>query len=159
MAISQQQQKLQSLRDLLHNWVNWLYTRKFYAAPVPQNILARMIEQNTPKSGEPPNARNDALCCAWNLVIENAQKNALSGNDDDFLPFMYTYVKECRPVDHNNKPVMSKALADILAMDRSTIHRRAQSGATKYYNQALYLQELNSQLQCEVDGYTSMDID
>lgn len=147
--MSNQQQKLQSLRDLLHNWVNWLYTRKFYAAPVPMNILVRMMEQNTPKSGEPPNARNDPLCSAWNLVIKGAQDT-----DDKaiFLPFMFVYFKEYRPYKIS-------ALALELGIDNDTVYQRAHSAAVRYYNQALQLQALHSQLQAEVEGYAELVTD
>jgi hypothetical protein len=150
-----QEKQIPALKELIHNWINWLYTRSFYAPPQPENILAMLMEKNSKKSGEAPNGRNDPLCNAWNLVLEGAQKNALMGKDDDFVPFMYTYFEEVRPTDHNDKPLKLSVIADdILKVDRKTLYRRAHAGATRYYNLAITIQELSSQLHREVEAFT-----
>lgn len=132
--------KIQKLNELLHMWVAWLFTRRFYAAPVPQNILARMMEQNTKIAKEPPNARNDALCCAWNLVIQDAKENEDSAT---FLPFMFVYFKAYRPYKIS-------ALAIELGIDSDTVYQRAHSAAIRYYNKALQLEVLHGQMQREI---------
>ena len=110
------------IQELAHNWVNWINTRRFYCPPIPQNMLARMQVDRRP-SKEPPNARNDALCSAFNTVMVGADPQYR-------LPFLYVYLKQYRPF-----PV--KSLAAELGVDSDTIYYRAHFVAPRYFNQAL----------------------
>lgn len=123
IAVTKDDQSLK-VKQLVHDWVSWLYTRRFYAAPVPQNILVRMMEEHQLK-GEPPNARNDALCSAFNkvMILAHATEPEYS------IPFMYVYLKQFRPRKIS-------ALAIDLNIDSDTVYQRAHAAATRYYRQA-----------------------
>jgi DNA-directed RNA polymerase specialized sigma24 family protein len=126
------------IEELLYNWLYWLGTRRFYAPPLPPNILA-MLQQEHGRNKEPPDARNDALAAAFNLVISEAP-------DDYRLPFLYVYLRQLRP-----KPI--KALAYDLNINQDTVYWRAHHVAPKYLSQTKSLAILNSQIQKEVEGY------
>lgn len=130
---------MNELEKVIDDWIEWLRTRRFYAPPLPQNILAMLAEKNSKVTREPPNANNDALCAAFNLVISTAP-------DEERLPFMYVYVKRLRP-----QPV--KCLASNLGIDRDTVYQRAHVAAPKYLSQAKALADLNSKLQKEVEDF------
>lgn len=124
--------------DLMMRWLAWLYTRRFYAAPIPQNMLVRMIEQNSKQTKLPPDAKNCALCSAWNLVLQDA-----SENDDSFIAFMFVYLKAFRPYK-----IARLAIERNVSTD--TIYLRGHSAALKYYNKALMLERLHNDLQKEI---------
>jgi hypothetical protein len=128
------------LEEVIHNWISWLRTRKYYGAPVPQNILAQM--QLDRRFREPHDHANDPMSASWNLVMSSS--HALE--PENFLPFLYVYLKEHRPA-----PV--KALAYELGIDTDTVYQRAHNAAPRYLSQAKKLLELNSKLQKEVAGY------
>jgi hypothetical protein len=122
--------------ELLYNWVYWLQTRRFYAPPVPPNMLMLMqVDRRGLK--EPPNARNDAISAAFNIVLQGADVGYR-------LPFLYVYLKQFRP-----EPI--KTLAFNLGIDRDTVYQRAHIAAENYYNQALKLADMNSKFSKEVD--------
>jgi DNA-directed RNA polymerase specialized sigma24 family protein len=123
--------------ELLQSWVQWLRTRKFYAPPLPQNILEILKGSNSGK--EPPNADNDALCAAFNLVIEGAP-------DGERLPFLYVYLKQYRP-----NPI--KTLAHDLGIDADTVYQRAHKVAPEYLSKAKLLAEMSAKIHREVDGF------
>jgi len=119
------EQKLTQLRELLNDWIAWLYTRRFYAAPVPRNILVRMMEEHAFKTGEPPNAKNSALCSAFNKVLILAHAR----EPEYLIPFMYVYLKQYRPQK-------IQALAITMELNTDTIYQRAGVAAIRYLNQA-----------------------
>lgn len=123
--------------DLLQSWLSWLNTRRFYAPKLPPNILAILSSQ--PSGKEPPNADNDALCAAFNLVISGAP-------DDDRLPFLYVYLKAYRP-----GPI--KELAYDLGIDSDTVYHRAHKVAPEYLKKAKDMAIMNAMIQREVDGF------
>lgn len=127
------------LEELLKTWQSWLYTRNFYCAAMPKNILAQLMKEQNRRSGEPPNARNDALCAAWNMVMQNAH----DVEPHMSIPFLWVYMKHYRP-----SPI--KVLAADYGVNVDTIYWRAHSVAEKYYNKALELHKLNAQMQAEV---------
>lgn len=61
-------------------------------------------------------------------------------------PFLYVYLKQYRP-----DPI--KALAFELGIDGDTVYQRAHSVATKYYNQAQDLHDMNAKMQKEAEGF------
>lgn len=126
------------IQELVHNWISWLFTRSFYGAALPEN-LQKNIEDSYSSTGQQPNARNDSLCCAFNLVLTEALKN----DNDNALCFMYVYAKSYRP-----EPV--KTLAYRLNIDSDTVYKRAEKFAAVYYNMSLELERLNSMMQREV---------
>lgn len=126
------------IHELLDRWQSWLFTRRFYAPPLPKNILD-LMQNNTKVSKGEPNGRNDALCAAFNLVMTNAP-------DHERLPFVYVYLKEYRP-----SPI--KTLAHEMGIDRDTVYQRAHESAIKFYNKAKELEKLHGQLQKEIDDY------
>lgn len=126
------------IQELLYNWIEWLRTRKFYAPPLPRNILDLQQVNTMPSRGE-PDAKNDAMCAAFNLVISNTP-------DDERIPFLCAYLKEYRPT-----PI--KTIAAALNITRETFYKRAQQAAPKIYTKTLELAELNRQMQKEVDGF------
>ena len=126
------------LQELLYNWVKWLSTRKYYAKALPLSVLASLQIERSPSLGE-PDADNNALCCAFNMVISIA-------DDIDRLPFLYVYLKESRP-----KPI--KTLAFDLGVDRDTIYYRAHNAGAKFLYQAKKLQQLNASMRNEIKGY------
>jgi hypothetical protein len=128
------------LEEVIHNWVSWLRTRKYYSAPIPENILAQM--QMDRRSREPHDHKNDAMSASWNLVMSSAH----TLEPENFLPFMYVYLREYRPA-----PV--KAVAFELGIDRDTVYQRAHSVAPKYLYQAKKLHEINAKMRREVAGY------
>lgn len=122
--------------ELLHNWIEWIRTRRFYAPPMPPSILALLAKQS---SGEPPNAANDALCAAFNLVLQGAPES-------ERLPFLYVYLKQYRP-----GPI--KELAYALGIDADTVYWRAHKAAPVYLAQAKQLAEMSAMIHREVDGF------
>jgi hypothetical protein len=138
VAVSDESNLKTEIEELLYNWIYWLMTRRFYAPPLPPNILALLQVDRRP-SKEPPNARNDALCVAFNLIITQAA-------DGDRLPFLYVYLPKHRP-----QPI--KGLAFDLGIDRDTVYERAYAVAPKYLRQAKELAELNAQMQREVEEH------
>lgn len=127
------------LESLIEAYIEWLRTRRFYAPPIPQNMLAMLAERNSKIQREPPNANNDAMCAAFNLVISSAP-------DAERLPFLYVYFKRIRP-----KPL--KCLAADMGIDRDTVYQRAHAAAPKYLSQSKALADLNSKLQKEVEDF------
>ena len=127
------------IEELLYNWVYWIQTRRFYAPPLPPNMLMLMQVDRRPSS-EPPNARNNALCAAFNAVIMGAEEGHR-------LPFLYVYLKQYRP-----EPV--KTLAHKLGIDTDTVYQRAHNAAERYYTQALRLAEMNAEMLKEKDECT-----
>jgi len=127
------------LQELLYEWVKWLSTRKYYAQALPISVLASLQIERNPSHGE-PDAPNNALCCAFNMVISIA-------DDLDRLPFLYVYLKESRP-----KPI--KTLAYELGIDSDTVYYRAHNAGAKFLYQAKKLQQLNASMRKEVKGYT-----
>lgn len=125
------------IEELICNWLYWLNTRRFYAPPLPPNILALLSSEHSGK--EPPNAPNDALCAAFNLVIQGAP-------DAERLPFLYVYLKQHRP-----QPI--KAVAYDLGIDADTVYQRAHKAAPKFLSEAKKLAEMSAQIHREVDGY------
>jgi heme/copper-type cytochrome/quinol oxidase subunit 1 len=128
------------LEEVIHNWVSWLRTRKYYGCALPMNILAQM--QMDRRVLEPHDHKNDAMSASWNLVMSSS--HALE--PENFLPFMYVYLREYRP-----RPV--KAMAYDLGIDRTTLYQRAHNAGPRYLYQAKKLLELNSKMQKEVAGY------
>ena len=133
----------QELQELLFNWISWLFTRSFYGTALPENLM-KNIKDSHLSTGEAPNARNDALCCAFNLIISDALEN----DRDNALCFLYAYLKNYRP-----EPI--KTLAARLGINSDTVYFRADKWGTIYYNKALQWQRLNSMIQREVkaDNY------
>jgi len=127
----------EAINELVYDWVAWLRTRRFYAPPMPPNMLLLLMEGRA--SGEVPNARNHPLCAAFNLVINEAEAA-------ERLPFLYVYLPEYRP-----KPV--KSLAAELGIDRDTIYQRARTAAVKFYAQARRLEEMHTMIRREVEDY------
>ncbi len=127
------------IENLIDAWIDWSITRRFYAPPLPKNILAKLAEQNSAVSREPPSANNDALCAAFNMIISIAP-------DAERLPFLYVYVKRLRP-----KPI--KCLAADMGIDRDTVYLRAHAAAPKYLSQAKALADLNAKMQKEVEDF------
>jgi hypothetical protein len=130
-------QKLTELRELVHDWVSWLYTRRFYAPYVPQNILVRMIEEHTFKTGEPPNARNSPLCSVFNKVL----KLAAAEEPEHLIPFMYVYFPEYRPMK-------IQALAITMGINSDTVYERAHKAGQKYLRRAKYHLAISSDVDC-----------
>lgn len=126
------------IEELLHNWIKWLSTRRFYTKTLSPNILAMLQVDRRPSRGE-PDGRNDPLCAAFNLIISEAQ-------DSERLPFLYVYLKAHRP-----RPI--KALAFDLGIDSDTVYQRAHHAAPKYLSQAYKLQELHAKMQKEIEDY------
>jgi len=123
--------------ELLQSWLVWLATRRYYAPKLPPNILAIL---SMPHGGkEPPNAANDALCAAFNLVISGSP-------DSERLPFLYVYLKQRRP-----GPI--KELAYQLNIDSDTVYHRAHKVAPMYLKQAKDLAIMNAMIHREVDGF------
>lgn len=128
----------ESLKSFVLDWTKWLFTRRFYAPPLPKNILE--IMQHKPGINKvEPNAENSALCAAFNLVMTNAP-------DSERLPFLYVYLKPYRPA-----PI--KTLAHQMGVNSDTIYQRAHEAATKFYAKSLELEKLHEQLQKEIDGF------
>ena len=130
----------QEIQELLFNWLSWLHTRSFYGVALPDNLM-KNIKDNHLSTGQTPNARNDALCCAFNLIITDA----LDNDHDNALCFLYTYLKNYRP-----EPI--KCLAFRLGISSDTVYVKADKAATKYYNKSLEWQRLNAMIQREVKG-------
>ena len=133
------------IEELLLNWLYWTMTRSFYAAPAPKNILARLGGRSPDEistTGLPPDAKNDALCNAFNLVMQSAHDI----EPEKQIPFLYVYMKSYRP-----KPI--KTLAYELGISSDTIYTRAHQVAPKYYNQAIQLCDLSAKLNREVAGF------
>lgn len=128
----------QELQELLYNWISWLFTRSFYGVALPENLM-KNIKDNHLSTGEPPNAKNDALCCAFNLIITDALEN----DPDNALCFLYTYLKNYRP-----EPV--KTLAARLGINSDTVYVRAEKWGTIYYNKAVEWQKLSAMIHREV---------
>lgn len=126
------------VEEVVMMWIGWLMTRRFYAPPVPPNIL-QLMQIDRRKSKEPPNARNDPLCAAFNLVIQQADPL-------ERLPFLYVFLKDYRPA-----PI--KVLADELGIDTDTVYQRAHKAGAKFLAQAKQLAELHSQLRREIEDY------
>lgn len=114
------------IEELVNNWVHWTLSRRFYAPPIPKNMLVMMQKDGRP-SREPPNAPNDALCAAFNMVIAIAEK-------EERLPFLYVYLKPYRP-----SPI--KTLADELGITRETLYQKAHQAAERFHNRALRLMQ------------------
>jgi hypothetical protein len=129
------------LSELISNWVYWLSTRRFYAPALPLNILAILQKDDRP-SREPPNAFNDAMCAAFNLIIEGA----IQKDPQHALPFLYVYLKDYRP-----GPV--KELAYALKIDADTVYFRAHKVAPVYLDKAKELAEMSAKIHREVDGF------
>ena len=133
------------IKELIKKHLAWFYTRRFYAPPPKNNILAR-LQVDRRKSNEPPNAANDPLVAAYNLVIEEAEKS----DYESFAAYFYVYYKAYRPV-----PI--KVLADELGIEPCSVYDRAHVAAIKYYNNTLSLMRLNAMLQREVEGCYDVD--
>lgn len=131
--------KRSDIDELLYNWLAWIQTRRFYAPPVPPNMLM-LMQVNRQAGKEPPNARNDAMSAAFNIVLQGAEVGYR-------LPFLYVYLKQYRPV-----PI--KTLAYELGIDTDTVYQRAHIAAERYYNQAIKLADMNSKLSKGVDDNT-----
>lgn len=134
------------IEELIKNHLNWLHTRKFYAPPTPMNILAR-LQIDRRRSKEPPNAANDPMCAAYNLVIEDAELN----DKARFKAYFFVYYKDFRINPQTGKPTLLKTIADELNIEPCTVYDRAQVAAMRYYNAAQKLAELHSMLQREVE--------
>ena len=128
----------EAIRDLALTWVAWTLTRRFFAPPIPINMLAKM-QQDQSRSGEPPDAKLIPLCSAFNLVMQSAAP-------DERLPFLYVYLKEYRP-----KPI--KTLAHDLGIDSDTVYWRAHDAAIKYFNMAHLIAEAHSKIVREVEDF------
>lgn len=126
------------IEELVTSWVGWMMTRRYYAPPLPPNIL-QLMQVDRRKAKEPPNARNDALCAAFNLIIQQAEPI-------ERLPFLYVFLKNYRPA-----PI--KVLADELGIDTDTVYQRAHKAGAKFLAHAKQLAELNAQLRKEVEDY------
>lgn len=122
--------------ELLYNWLYWIQTRRFYAPPVPPNMLM-LMQVNRQAGREPPNARNDALSAAFNIVLQGADVGYR-------LPFLYVYLKQYRPA-----PI--KTLAYELGIDADTVYQRAHAAAERYYNEALKMADIRAKFSKEVD--------
>jgi hypothetical protein len=128
------------IEELIFNWIAWVSTRRFLVPPLPLGILAALT---TPPSGkQPPNAKNDPMCSAFNLVVTEAHKN----KPEYLLPFLYVYAKQLRP-----QPI--KSLAHDLGIDADTVYQRAHAVAPQYLSQTKKLAELSAQINKEVEGY------
>jgi hypothetical protein len=125
------------IEEMISNWLYWMATRRFYPPGMPPNILAVLSMPHHGK--EPPNARNDALCAAFNLVITNSP-------NDERLPFLYVYLKQHRP-----GPI--KELAYDLGIDSDTVYQRAHKAANVFLAKAKELAIMNAQIQREVEDY------
>jgi hypothetical protein len=121
------------LEEVLHNWVSWMRTRKYYAAPVPHNMLAGMMMDRAYR--EPHDHKNDAMSSAWNMVMSSSKEL----EPESYYPFLYVYLKEHRPA-----PV--KALAYELGIDADTVYQRAHNAAPRYLRQAKHLHALNAKM-------------
>ena len=131
--------KRSDIEELLYNWLSWIQTRRFYAPPVPPNMLMLMqVDRRGLK--EPPNARNDALSAAFNMVLQGADVGYR-------LPFLYVYLKQYRPT-----PI--KTLAYELGIDADTVYQRAHVAAERYYNEAMKMVEIRAKFNKEVDDNT-----
>jgi DNA-directed RNA polymerase specialized sigma24 family protein len=126
------------IEELVQLWIVWLMTRRFYAPPLPPNIL-QILQADKRVSREPPDAKNSALCAAFNLVIQEAKP-------DERLPFLYVFLKAYRPA-----PI--KVLANELGIDRDTVYQRAHSAAEKFLRQSKALAEMNAQVSREIEDY------
>lgn len=136
------------VQELIQNHLNWLFTRRFYAPPQQVNILAR-LQIDRRRSKEPPNARNDALCAAYNLVMEDA---AISDRGH-FEPYFYVYYKDFR-YDHKlGRETQLKDVAMNNGIENASVYDRAHVAASKYYNLALKLADLHSKLAREVEDF------
>lgn len=144
--------KKSDIEELIKNHLAWLYTRKFYAPPTPINILAR-LQIDRRRSKEPPNARNDPMCAAYNLVMEDAAVN----DQARFKAYFFVYYKDYRLNPQTGKPVLLKTIANDLGIQECSVYDRAQVAAIKYYNMAIKLADLNSKMQKEVSGIVDYD--
>jgi len=136
------------MQDLIKRHLDWLYTRRFYAPPQQVNILAR-LQVDRRRSTEPPDARNDSMCAAYNLIIEDAAKCDTAY----FKAFFFVYYKDFRIDPQTGKPTLLKTLADELGIDASSVYDRAKIAATYYYNLTIKLNDLNAKLQREVEEF------
>jgi hypothetical protein len=134
------------IEELIKNHLAWYYTRRFYAPPTPPNIFAR-LQVDRRRSKEPPNARNDPMCHAYNLVIEDA--SVLAGERDNFKAYFFVYYKDYRINPQTGKPTLIKTVADELGIAESSVYDRAHAAALRYYSETQKLVERFSRLKKE----------
>lgn len=128
----------EEIQELVYNWINWLFTRSFYGTPLPEE-LPKNIKEHYISTGEPPNARNDPLCSAFNLIMNDAIQNDTS----NLVFFLYVYAKNYRIV-----PIKTYAFDINLATD--TVYQRADKLAMRYYRRAQELERMSDMIQREV---------
>lgn len=138
----------QDMQQLINNHLDWLYTRRFYAPPAQVNILAR-LQIDRRRSKEPPNARNDSMCAAYNLVVEDAALN----DKALFKAYFFVYYKDFRINPQTGKPTLLKTIADELGIEPCSVYDRAHVAAAKYYNTTIMLNDLHGKLQREVEDF------
>lgn len=92
------------------DWQRWSSSRKFYAKPPAQNILARMQPSN---AGEPPDAANDPEMVFFNMAVNTLAE--LSEYRDCHACFVSFYVLREKNI---------KAVAARMKIGRRTYYDR-----------------------------------
>jgi hypothetical protein len=136
--ITEKQMKI-ALNILIDDYVNWLFTRRFYAPKDVESIIGKL---GIVKVGQVPNAHNSPLCAAFNLVLNNA----LESDDEEFDYFISCYFKS-----YGAK--QAKELASDTGVTLTVVYYHAGKAATRYYNTSCELLEAHFKIQREVEGY------
>ena len=90
-------------------WAHWCRTRKYFAPPVPQNILAQM--QPRRRATREPDGPMDTDLCFMNMAIHGLAEE----DPDGAIIFSLYYFHAFRPV---------KAMAAALGIGRQTFYDR-----------------------------------
>lgn len=99
----------QELRLHCHHWAHWSFTRKYFAPPVPQNILAQMQPRTRPP--REPDGPMDPDMAFFNMAV-----HGLADEDpESAMCFALYYFHGIRPV---------KLMADKLGIGTRTFYDR-----------------------------------
>lgn len=106
----------QELHALCLQWAYWCHTRKYFAPPVPQNILAQM--QPRTRSPREPDGPLDPDLAFFNMAVHGLAEE----ESEDAICFSLYYFHGIRPV---------KLLADKLGIGRQTFYDRMHRFASR----------------------------
>lgn len=111
----------QELKAYCLQWAHWCWTRKYFAPPVPQNILAQL--QPRERAPREPDGPMDADMCWFNMSVHGVAEES----PEDAICFSLYYFHGFRPV---------KAMAAALEIGTRTFYDRMDRFARRAHKMA-----------------------
>ena len=120
----------QELHGCCLAWANWCFTRRYFAPPLPKNILARM--QPVDRVAVAPDGPMDADMAFFNMAVHGLAQDMPS----EYACFALFYVHRVPNV---------KAVAAELGIGRRTYYERMRRFARKAYTLTASVRSIHEQ--------------